>query len=301
MAYRAALDGYEALACEHPEDDEVQDGLAQTALRPRLLPPRRLRGAGAAVRGLSPSGKKTGEPACVRPPTPSAASRGIPGQGRPTPGRLRERRCVTYALEGAREIAHGLAREFPADPSSRFSLGLTLHELATLHRTVQRPRDALELGQQALPLLRVAFLDTQLNPWYGAELARACADLGAIQTRSGRVPKRRLRSYAEASRVRRRVAQANPAVAATHSELIASEVELSRLYGTMGLRRRGGCRPPPAPHDVIEGLPKDDPGELYVVACVHALNCAKASNLDQGRHDADEAVAALRRDRRRLA
>jgi hypothetical protein len=28
-AYRAALTGYEALACEHPEDDEVQDGLAQ--------------------------------------------------------------------------------------------------------------------------------------------------------------------------------------------------------------------------------------------------------------------------------
>jgi hypothetical protein len=94
--------------------------------------------------------------------------------------------------------------------------------------------------------------------------------------------------------VRRRVAQANPAVAAAHSDLIASERELSRLYGTMGRADEQAAALRRA-HDVIEGLPKDDPGELYVLACVHALNSARASNEDHRRQQADEAVAALRR------
>jgi tetratricopeptide (TPR) repeat protein len=290
-AYRAALAGYETLVCDHPGNDEVQHGLAQSLFglaccrldAPQALDP--------LSRAIAIREKLASQPSSSPGPRLKLAEayQALAAWHRGAA----EYDAALRTLLKAREIAQALARDFPGDPSSRFSLGVTLHELAALHRTLERPRDALELGQQALPLLRVAFLDTQLNPWYGAQLAKACDDLGAIQLDLGQ-REEALRSYLEASRVRRRVAQANPGIAAAHSDLIASELELSRLYGTMGRadERAAALR---RAHDVIEGLPKDDPGELYVLACVHALNSARASNEDDRRHEAEEAVAALRR------
>jgi serine/threonine-protein kinase len=290
-AYGAALALYDALARERPEDDEVQDGLAQglfglACCRLEALEPLEPLSRAIAIReALASRPSSSPGPRLKLAEAYQALAFRHRGAG--------ENDEALRTLLKAREIAQALARDFPAEASSRFSLGLTLHELAALHRTLQRPRDALELGQQALPLLRVAFLDTQLNPWYGAQLARACDDLGAIQLDLGQRDEA-LRSYAEASRVRRRVAQANPAIAAAHSDLIASELELSRLYGTMGRAPEQAAALRRA-HDVIEGLPKDDPGELYVLACVHALNSAKASDKDHRRQEADLAVTALRR------
>jgi serine/threonine-protein kinase len=290
-AYRAALAGHEALARDRPEDDEVQDGLAQGLFGLaccRLEAPEALE---PLARAIAIREKLASQPSSS--PAPrlrlAEAYQALAARHR---GAGENDEAVRKLLK-AREIAQALARDFPADPSSRFSLGVTLHELAALYRTLQRPRDALELGQQALPLLRVAFLDTQLNPWYGAQLARACDDLGGIQRDLGQ-GELALRSYEEASRVRRRVVQANPAVAAAHSDLIASELELARLHGTMGRANEQAAALRRA-QDVIEGMPKDGPGELYVLACVHALNSARASDEAHRRSEADKAVAALRR------
>jgi eukaryotic-like serine/threonine-protein kinase len=290
-AYRAALADHEALACERPEDDLVQEGLAQGLFGLaccRLDSPEALEPLSRVIAIREKLASRLSSS-----PVPrlrlAETYQAVAARHRD----VREHDEALRTLLKAREITQGLARDFPTDPRSRYSLGVTLHELAALHHKLDRPRDALELGQQALPLLRVAFLDTQLNPWYGAQLARACDNLGAIQLHLGQGDEA-LRSYAEASRVRRRVAQSNPAVAAAHSDLIASERELSRLYGTMG-RVNDQAAALRRAHDVIEGLPKDDPGELYVVACVHALNSARANDLDDRRQEADQAVAALRR------
>src|SRR5262245_1269316 len=67
-----------------------------------MLPPRRPRGAGAAVTGHRHPGEAR-EPALVQPPTPAEAGRGVPGPRRPAPGRRGERRGVAYAPEGARD------------------------------------------------------------------------------------------------------------------------------------------------------------------------------------------------------
>ena len=255
-AYRAALAGYEELASEHPEDDEVQDGLAQGLFglaccrldAPEALEP--LSRAIAIREKLASQPSSSPRPRLKLAEAYQALASRHGGAG--------ENDEALRTLLKAREIAQGLARDFPADSSSRFSLGITLHELAALHRTLQRPRNALEFGQQALPLLRVAFLDTQLNPWYGAQLARACDDLGAIQLDLGQ-REEALRSYAEACRVRRRVAQANPALAAAHSDLMRLGAGAIPALRHDGPRRRAGCRPAPRPRcdrGLAEGRPR---------------------------------------------
>jgi serine/threonine-protein kinase len=291
-AYRAALAGYEELARTRPDDDQLHEGIADSLFGLACCQLDRPEAKEPLARAIAIRAKLAGRRAAVSAPRLKLAEayQALAARHR---GAGENDEALRTLLK-VREIAQELVRDFPNDPVAHGSLGTTLHELAVLHRALQRPRDALDLGQQALPHLRIAFLRTELNPWYGGQLAATCGDVGAMHLEQGQDDEA-LRSYQEASRVRRRVAQANPAVAAAHSDLIAAELELSRLYGKLGRADEEAAALRRA-QDVVDGLPREGPGELYVIACVHALNSARAGpDEDRRRREADAAVAALRR------
>jgi tetratricopeptide (TPR) repeat protein len=193
-----------------------------------------------------------------------------------------------------------LARERPDDPEVQAALGQTLNNFGFVLDRQGRKTEARDLYIRAAKYQRIAFENAPWTVRYGRNLAISTNNVARMQRHLGQNDDA-LRWYERAVGTRKKLAEENPAVPDLWESLFATYQDIAGLQRDLN-HPTEAARWPRQARDVIERIPRENAGNLYLLARARA-RCAESrgwgtNELTSGekaeqQHDADLAIDAL--------
>jgi serine/threonine-protein kinase len=293
-AYRRSCELGEELFRAHPEDAKTGHELARSLgnLGVNLSnlggPTEALAAYDRALEVLEALGKSN--PTIITIPAAAAWLNGTTAVDLMTLGRDAE---ALTALERARASRETLIRANPSLTRNHEQLAWVLRQMATIHLRSGRLADALAALDRAQAATQRLADDHTDDRDYPLDLAEVLVERGNILAAMGR-PSEASASVDKALTMARKVVAASP----PGSKYPFSLANLLRHAGAV-LPKCG--RPAQAASALRESIAllrqRSDPnaGDFYTVACGQSLLSGIAASADEGRAEADEAMASLRR------
>jgi tetratricopeptide (TPR) repeat protein len=282
-AYREAQFLYQALVKTNPRDRQLQNGLADCYYR--LEEHTKAIEIWAALVQAEPSN---------RPYQRSLASAyNYLGNEQHNAGKIAE------ALEAHRKalaLRGALVKNNPDDPEDQANLGATLNNIGVLLADKGRPQDALAMYRRAAEHAAAALTKAPHVIGYGRFLAISQSNIAVMLRRLDQSAEA-LRSYRQSVDTWQKLASGNPAVPYLQASLWNAYWTLGNYQRDLG-RTEEAARSIRLAREVLEGLPKEGPGDFRNLASVRA-RCAEL--IAQGKNKLSAEEEAERRQEGNLA
>lgn len=200
-------------------------------------------------------------------------------------------------LRRARDLWEKLARDLPRIEAYRRFLAMSQHALGELYRDTDRLQEAEQADLRALALQEKLIADAPKRPEYREQLADTQRSLALLCRTSGRFneAEKYLRQALALQEQRAAESQAVPryqaALARTWKELAALQLATDSRDAALSSLEKARA--------LLEKLPASGRRDLYLLACVHALEAPllarDKATAPRARQAEDAALAALQR------